>query len=351
MKSNESVPGSLMYREIQEQPKLLENLLHQNSFMMKEIIGRLEEKDLVNIQMVARGTSHHVAIFGKYLGEYYLGIPVNLMASSLINLYRRPLNLANSLTIGISQSGEAPDVIGVISKAKSQGGLTLAITNEEGSPLSQEADYSLYCQAGKEKSVPATKTYTTSMMLLAALIGEWSLDHSLMESLKSVPPIMAEVISREDEIDQYAREMRAAGEILILGRGFNYSSALETALKINETCQIHANGYSTADFLHGPIAKVKEGMPVIVYVFQGPLLKGISKTITQLRDLGADIILVTDEKSLIGDKTFYTRKRLREEVTPFISGVFGQLFSYFFSKARGYNPDNPPYLNKVTRTI
>ncbi len=351
MKSKESEPGAFMYSEIQEQPKLLENLLHQNSFMISEIIGRLREKEIVNIQIVARGTSHHVAIFGKYLGEYYLGIPVNLMASSIINLYRRPINLANSLTIGISQSGAAPDVIGVIAEAKSQGGLTLAITNEEGSPLSQETDYSLYCQAGKEKSVPATKTFTTSMMLLATLIGEWSSSHSLMETQKSVPPIMAEVISREDEIERYIREMKEAEEILVLGRGFNYPSALETALKIKETCQIHANGYSTADFLHGPIAKVKEGMPIIIYAFQGPLLKGISKTITQLREMGADIILVTDEESLIGDKTFYTAKRLREEVTPFISGVFGQLFSYYFSKAKGYNPDNPPYLNKVTRTV
>lgn len=344
--------GSLMYREIGEQPHVLERGIETHRIIWKEIVSDLKKRPMESIQLVARGTSDHVAIFTKYIGEYYLGIPVSLMASSIINLYKRPLNLFNSLTVGISQSGSAPDAIGVLREAKRQGGLTLAITNEEGSPITREATYSLFCQAGKEKSVAATKTCTASMMLLGGLIGEWAKDSSLLEELVKVPTTLEKILSKKREIERLARRFKEAKECLVLGRGFNYAAALETALKIKETSYIYAGSYSTADFLHGPIAIVNQRVPVLIFAFKGPLLAGIEETIYRLKEMQIEVLIVTDAPSLRDmDDTLYVPHDLKEEVTPFISIVIGQLFSYYLAISRGHDPDLPRYLKKVTKTL
>lgn len=344
--------GSFMRKEIGEQPLILERAIETNRPIWEKIAKELKERPIESIQIVARGTSDHVAIFAKYIGEYYLKIPVNLMASSIINLYQRPLKLSNSLTIGISQSGSAPDVIGVLKEAKRQGGLTLAITNEEESIIVNKASYSLFCQAKEEKSVAATKTCSASMMLFSGLIGAWAKSPSLLEELTKVPQTIERLIKREKEIHELATRLKESTECLVLGRGFHYASALETALKIKETSYIHAGSYSTADFLHGPIAIVDKGAPALIYAFQGPLLEGIEETINRLQEIGAEILLVTDSRSLNrAGSIFYAPHDLKEEVTPFISIVFGQIFSYCLAIIKGQDPDLPRYLKKVTKTL
>lgn len=341
-----------MYQEIREQPAQLKKLLSNNIPRLKKMAAQFQEKSISSIHVAARGTSNHVAIFSKYLAEVQLGIPVNLMAPSIINLYCCPLQLSKALTIGISQSGSAPDVIGVLQQAHGQGGVTLAITNEEDSQLSQITQHALFCGVGEEKSVAATKTCTASMMLLAGLLGAWGQDQDLIKALEMVPPALDRLMLREKEIESLVQRFKDIEEILILGRGFNYASALETALKIKETCYINASSYSTADFFHGPIAVVDQGLSVLIYAFKGPLLPGILETITCLREMGTRILLVTDEPSLLGEDTiFYIPEDLPEQVTPFFSIVFGQLFSCFLAEQRGLNPDEPRNLKKITRTL
>lgn len=341
---------SFMLNEIMVQPEAVWKTFKGNRKTITEITSLLKANPVSSIFLAARGTSDHTGIYAKYLAEYMLEIPVCLAASSIINLYQKPLQLNSVLTIAISQSGEGPDVIGVVREARRQGGLTLAITNSETSTLAKEAEYSLFCYAGEEKSVAATKTCTTSMMAIAALLQEWS---GMNGYLEQIPTAIAKTITYFEAIKAKVQPFIAAEHCVVLARGFNYSSALETALKIQETCYINARGFSTADFLHGPVAMLRQGLPVIVYAFQGPALSGIDDVLTYLGNIGTHTLLVTNEQSLLKKSSDYLfiPGEFPETITPYISVVFGQIFAYYLALAKGNNPDSPRGLKKVTQTL
>ncbi len=341
---------SLMLKEIMVQPEAVRKTLDGNRETFAKITSLLKTDPVKSVFLAARGTSNHVGIYAKYLAEYMLEIPVCMAASSIINLYHSQLKLKSALTIAISQSGEGPDVIGVVREAGRQQGLSLAITNNEASTLSREAGYSLFCFAGEEKSVAATKTCTTSMMAIAALLQEWSGKNGYLEQ---IPAVIAKIITYFETIKGKVQPFIGSDNCIVLARGFNYCSALETALKIQETCYINARGFSTADFLHGPVAMLQQGFPVIVYAFQGPSLAGIADLLTHLKNIETHTLLVTNDRSLLDKCSDYLliQEEFPEVITPYISVVFGQIFAYHLALAKGNNPDSPRGLRKVTQTL
>lgn len=341
-----------MWLEILEQPKVFEKCLIQNEKNIRTIVSILKERNIRHVIIAARGTSDHAGIYAKYLAEIKLGIPVTLAAPSIFTLYNGNLKMDDSLVIGISQSGRAADVLEVINKAKAQGALTVSITNHADSPLAQEAEFHLDCAAGVEKSVSATKTFTTQVYLLAHLIAEWAEDEALKNELSKVPEIVQKVIDNADYIKSLVQRYRFMNECFVLGRGINFPIALESALKIQETSYVRAKAYATSDFHHGPFAMIDNHMPVIIFAPEGPTLADSMEMINKLKNAGADVLVVSNNAEALskGDTSIEIPNGAGEFAVPFANAVVGQIFACSLSVLRGLNPDTPRGLSKVTIT-
>ena len=342
-----------MLKEIYEQPIVLKRCINSAMPMLKDTVQAIEKREISGIYIAARGTSDHAAIYAKYILEHETGIPVALAAPSIFTLYNRKLMLNSSIVMGISQSGKALDVYEVIKAAKKQGALTLSITNDVTSTLAEIADFHLFADAGVEKSVAATKTFTAQMMLLAQLTALWSKNKAFQEELDKVPDEIKKVIALEKSIEENVQRYRYMEDGFVLARGINYPAALESALKIQETTYVRAKGYAISDFHHGPFAMIEKGTPVILYAPDGPSLKDAKEMAEKLQSVGAELILVTNVKNEFIDvnaKFFEIPQASSDMVSPFYNVVWAQMFACKLSLAKGLNPDMPRGLNKVTVT-
>ncbi len=341
-----------MWLEISEQPKVLENCMKQNQKTIEAIVAKLKERDIRHVIIAARGTSDHAAVYAKYIIEIKLGIPVALAAPSVFTLYNKSLSMENSLVIGISQSGKAADVLEVLRSAKTQGAPTIAVTNHEDSPLAQEAEFHLFCAAGLEKSVAATKTFTSEIYLMARLVALWSEDEAFKKELSEVPGLLTKTIEGAGQIESKVERYRFMSECFVMARGVNYAVALESALKIQETTYVRAKAYATSDFHHGPFAMIDDHMPVIIYAPKGESLKDMNEMIQKLKNAGADLLIVSNDADTLalGDCTIEIPDVTNDLITPFINVVVGQMFACNLSLLRGLNPDAPRGLSKVTIT-
>ncbi len=341
-----------MQKEIHEQPNVLKQCLQSNKDFMEKVIADIKSREINNVVIAARGTSDHAAIYGKYIIEYMLGIPVSLAAPSILTMYNKELDLKHSLVIGISQSGEAEDVLEVILSAKKQNAICITITNNIDSPLAKTSGYHLHTNAGKEESVAATKTFTSQMMMLALLVAYWSDNKKMMDELNQIPKELQKVLKLEKKIIEKVQRYRYMENCFVLARGMNYPMALESALKIQETTYVHANGYAISDFHHGPFAMIAEGIPVIIFAPDGPSLDDAKEMIEKLREAGAEIILVTNDKNIdnYDDITFSIPDAESDMITPFYNVCWAQMFACHLSLAKGMNPDSPRGLKKVTIT-
>jgi glucosamine--fructose-6-phosphate aminotransferase (isomerizing) len=247
---------SHMLNEILAQPDIVARLAGEERKTAKKIAELVKSNDIRFVTIAARGTSDHAAIYGKYMLEVQNAMPVALADCSVFTLYDACLRLENTLVIGISQSGEATDVAEYLEKSKSYGALTLAITNEPGSKLTQIADFTMLCHAGKELGVAATKTYTSTLAALYLLSAAIHGDGVLIDRLSVCADRMQSALSMRDIISAKAERYRYMGSGYVMARGYNYCTALELALKLAETSYLEMAGYSAADFLHGPIAAV-----------------------------------------------------------------------------------------------
>lgn len=303
--------------------------------------------------IAARGTSDHAAAYAKYLLEVRCGIPVALAAPSVSTLYGGALKLRGAMVIGVSQSGEATDVCAVLRDAHSAGAITLAITNKADSPLADVADFVLPAMAGPEKSVAATKTYTGTLAAFYLLAGALSGSQSVAAELGTVADAMETALTSAPEIEWLAERFRFVEEMVVLGRGLNYATAMETALKLIETSYVLAKSYSSADFMHGPIALLRQGFPCMVFANNGPTLPAMLEQASHLLERKAELLVVSDNEDLLG----LARSPLRvpfglsDELAPLVYIVYGQLFAYYLARTRGFDPDKPRALNKVTRTL
>jgi glucosamine--fructose-6-phosphate aminotransferase (isomerizing) len=280
-------------------------------------------------------------------------LQVALATPSLFSIYKRPPRFGNALVLGISQSGKSPDIVSVIDEAAKQGALTLAITNTPGSDLSQAAAHTIDMHAGLEQSVAATKTYTTSLATIAMLSAAAAGNQEMKEQLQELPRLAGQTLSALDqEIGRLAERYRYMRVCVVIGRGFNYATAFEIALKIKELNYVMAEPYSSADFLHGPVAVVEDAFPTIIIAPSGVMLPEMSGFIQNLKDRGAETIVISDDASTLemARTPFALPLSVPEWLSPLTSILPGQLFAMHLANVRDYDVDHPRGLRKVTET-
>src|SRR5438132_251140 len=241
----QSRPGGRthMLDEIQEQPAALRRVLSSALDPVREVALEVQQRDVDVVILAARGTSDHAALYAQYLFQYLNGIPVALATPSIITLYGAQLRLQRALVIGVSQSGEGPDVVEVVAQARAAGALTVGVTNQEHSALAAAAHHTLFCAAGPERSVAATKTYTTTCAILAQLAAMLPGGEALHGPLDHLPELVAEALRGEATVGRLVERYVHVRDCVVLGRGFQYSTARETALKLAETCYVVATPF------------------------------------------------------------------------------------------------------------
>src|SRR5579884_2857747 len=362
-----------MLDEIQEQPEALRRALTGTIDAVRQVALLAQQRGVDMIILAARGTSDHAAIYAQYLFQYLNGIPVALATPSLYTLYGASPRLSHALVIGISQSGESTDIVEVVARSREAGALTVGITNQEGSGLSTTAEYTLLCHAGLERSVAATKTYTTTCAVLAMVSAFLPGGEPLRDGLQRIPDLVAAALKSEPGIACVAERYVHAHDCVVLGRVFQYSTARDTALKLEETCYVVSTPFSSADFKHGPAALIERGLPVILFAPPGRTVDESLELLQLLHERGADCMVITEEERLLeaatnsillklpaieggeaqqtGAATRNANINVAELLAPIAYMVPGQLFAQYVALAKGLNPDQPRGLTKVTRTL
>jgi glutamine---fructose-6-phosphate transaminase (isomerizing) len=348
-------PGKIMLSEIQEQPEAIARLLDREYLPVWEMAKSWRETPPRFIFIAARGTSDHAALFAKYLFETMNGIPVGLASPSIASIYRAKVNMEGALIVGISQSGEAADVISVLQSAKRAGVDTLAITNAGSSKLAAAAHQVILLHAHPEKAVAATKTFTNtlaSLVLLSAAIGD---NTRLLAQLQRVPQLIEAVIKDAAQIQEKVERFRYLEECVVLGRGYNLANSYELALKLRETCYVRAQAYASPDFLHGPIAILEKGYPVIAFANKGVTLFSVLDVILQAKARGAEVVVIGNAPEALASAdvafTVNVKQTVPEVISPLPAIVAGQFFSETLSVLKGIDPDKPRGLHKVTVTL
>lgn len=341
-----------MWKEILEQPEALQRCFEKNAQVIGEIVRTVKNRNIDQVVLAARGTSDHAAVYGKYVIELLLGIPVSLAASSIFTVYHGKMNLGNCLVIGISQSGKAADVLNVLRGAKSSGAVTVGITNNADSEIAREPEFFLSCEAGIEKSVAATKTFSTQIFLLASLAAEWAENREARNEIYSMPGRISAVYDVAGEIQSKVERYRFMNECFVLARGINYAVSLETALKIQETTYVRAKAFATSDFQHGPIAMIGRDIPVLIFAPDGPSLRDVSSMVNKLGSEHIEMIIVSNRKDMLdlGTTSFSIPATANDIVSPFYNVVVAQMFACRLALSKGLDPDNPRGLKKVTVT-
>jgi glucosamine--fructose-6-phosphate aminotransferase (isomerizing) len=334
--------------EIREQPAVIARAVDAN----RETAGRVA--DLVagctHAVIGARGTSDNAARYAQYAWGTRNGLSVGLTTPSLFSIYDRPPALTDALVVGISQSGQSPDIVSVLEEARSQGRPTVAITNDPGSPLAATADVIVELVAGEERAVAATKTYTSTLAVIALIS---TAIHPDAEGLDALPASVTAVLEIEAAIEAAARKFVDIEHCAVLGRGFNHATAFELALKLQELTQVVAQPFSTADFLHGPVAVVEPGYPILAVSMRGPAHSEVSEVLERAAASGARLLTISDDPGLsaLEGSHITLAGDLDEWLTPVPAIVAGQLFAYHLTRAKGLDPEQPRGLNKVTRTV
>jgi len=340
--------GTHLDREIREQPAALERLLAGHVSEVAAIARALRRRELGYALVAARGSSDNAARYAQYLFGERLGLPVALAAPSLESLYGAAAvpRHGDGLVIGISQSGRSPDVVGVLAAARAAGAPTVAITNDADSPLARAADFLLELDVGPERSVAATKTYTASLAALAALVTELRDDDRDRAALPRVPALIQRALddafATVEALDQHAR----APHVLTVSRGYNYATAMEIALKVRELTATVAEGFSSADLMHGPIAAIAPGTPAVVLAARGKALSSVLETADALRQRGAQPILIAEPPNA----DLPLPPGLPEWLSPLVAVVPGQVLALRRAVVGGHAIDQPAGLTKVTET-
>ena len=343
---------SLMLAEIAQQPDVIARTIEREGPRIAAYAAHLQARPPRMIVMVARGSSDNAALFGRYLIEMSTGIPVSMAAPSIHTLYRRRLDLRDTLVIGVSQSGEGVDINMVLESAKKSGASTLAITNEAKSTMAGLADETFVIQAGRERSVAATKTYTGQLLLFHLLAKSLSPSLAQLE-VERLPELAAQSLTLQPEIAALVERYAYLDRCVVVGRGLQYANAYEFSIKLMETCYIVAERFSGADFLHGPIALVEPRFPVFVLAQPGPTLKGSRELLTRLKGLGAETLVVSSEESIckLATRAIRIPSKIEETLTAIPYIIPAQLFAGLLAATRGLSPDQPRSLTKVTRTV
>lgn len=339
-----------LWDEIFSQPKVLSEILSNHRSEAEDVARWINRQDFAYIVIAARGTSDNAARYSQYLWGSQNRLSVALTTPSLFGLYQSPPSLEQALVVGISQSGESPDLIAVLDEARRQHRPTLAITNNANSPMAAAADLTLDIRAGTEAAVAATKSYTCQLLAIALISAGLARSADLGDAIDQVVPAISTILADPSPLEEAAKAIAPAQRCAVIGRGLHLATAHEWALKITELAYLVAQPFSAADFRHGPIALIEPGLPVLAVATSGPLFDDVAALITQTRRSGARVIAISDRPDCPADHLLALPAGTPEWLSPLPAIVAAQLFTYYLTRARGYDPDQPRGLQKVTLT-
>ena len=341
-----------LYREIHEQPAVLSQLLQQERLAIQRLADEVKQRQVDYVLIAARGTSDNAGRYAQYLLGANNRLVVALATPSLFSIYNQPPRLGNALVLGISQSGKSPDIVAVLSEARRQGALTAAFTNTPASDLAQEADHVIELHAGPERAVAATKTYICELAAIALFSASLSGEPDRLKSLERIPEIVAETLGMEELISRIVQRYRYMRDCVVIGRGYNYATAFEIALKMKELTYTFIEAYSSADFLHGPLAVIEHGFPAINIAPSGAMLPEMQRFMQTLKQRDAEVLAISDDLTTLklADIPLRLPVSVPEWLSPITAVIPGQLLSLHLASIRNYDPDRPRGLLKVTET-
>lgn len=341
--------GATMLAEIGEQPTSMARLLADGLAEIRSVAAHIAASSTRFVLLAARGTSDHAALYAKYLLETRLGLPVGLVSPSTLTVFGATPDFRDVLWIAVSQSGGSPDLVESTTRARECGAQTLAVTNVADSPLNRAAELSIDVLAGPEKAVAATKSYTSELMALFLLVDAWSGGDASPALL--VPERAQQVIDR-DEAARVAGRYRFVDRIVLTGRGYAYPTAREAALKLMETSYLSAHAFSSADLMHGPLAMIDEDRPVVAVVPHGLGGQAMLPVLQRLGERDADVLVVGDSSLATNPaESIWLPGDVDETVAPMLQIIPLQQLAATMAVARGYDPDAPRGLRKVTETL
>jgi glutamine---fructose-6-phosphate transaminase (isomerizing) len=341
----------MMLQEVREVPRVVKRLLEANHETASKLAITLRERSPTFALTVARGSSDHASGFIKYALETQLGLVTASATPSTVTIYGAKPRLEHALVIAVSQSGQSPDVVGVLEQARASGAITVALVNARDSPLEAASEFVLPMQAGPERAVAATKSFVLSLVAPLQVIAAFKGDGELTQALEALPANLELALQAEAIARDRAERYRYAETMITLGRGVHFPLALETALKLKETCRLHAEAFSAAEFAHGPIILAESGLPVLAFQSRDAA-HGTQDLYRDLAARGAELILIgdatVDVPASVRLQTPSTGHFLTDPIPAILAAY---LFAGHVSLARGLNPDVPRSLSKVTRTL
>jgi glucosamine--fructose-6-phosphate aminotransferase (isomerizing) len=338
--------STLMYREAEESSACVRRQLQLDPARVTEIAARLRTLAPRAVITCARGSSDHAATFARYLIETQLGLLTSSASPSLSSVYQVRQDLSQCLFLAISQSGRSPDLLAAVDAAKAAGAVVLALVNVEDSPLAERADYFLPLRAGPEKSVAATKSYIGSLAAIIHLVARWSGNGALLEALLGAPTLLQ--LAWQLDWQALVVRLTPAQHLLVLGRGLGLGIAQEIALKLKETCALHAEAFSSAEVRHGPMALVGPAVPVLLLTQEDETQPGLEQLAQELAAHSIPVLMAgaaaagVIELPTIGSSA---------AIEPLLWVQSFYRAAVQISLARGLDPDRPPHLRKVTETL
>jgi glutamine---fructose-6-phosphate transaminase (isomerizing) len=339
--------------EILEQPEVLARLLENQRETIWSVARSVRARGCSGVFLAARGSSDNAGLYAKYLWGAYNRLPVALAAPSLFTLYASPPTIKDMLVVGISQSGQSPDIVSVIREGRAQGALTLAITNDTRSPIADAAECVVDTCAGPERAVAATKSYTAQLMVVAMLSVALEDRPDRLGPLGRVPDLVRDTLSADSVIESLVERYLSMSRCVVLGRGYNFATAYEWALKLKELAHVAAEPYSSADFQHGPTAMVSPGLPVLAVAPEGAIFEDVMSLLkTLVSEQGVELVAISNREEALSIASAPLRlpSELPEWLSPLVSVVPAQLFCYHLTRAKGFDTENPRRLSKVTKT-
>ena len=327
-----------MALEATEAPQRIAEQLAANAATVQQVVEQIRQRSPKFVYMVGRGSSDHAGVFAKYLIEIEVGLPVAAAAPSIASVYNKSLQLADALVLVISQSGRSPDILAQVEMAKRSGAMVVALVNDTTSPLAEQAHYTLPLHVGAEKAVAATKSYLATLSAILQLVSVWSGNQALQQAVQQLPQSLQAAIDLPQQLTAQALENVA--HLVVLGRGLGYAISREIALKLKEVCGIHAEAFSSAEFLHGPVTLVKNQFAIVDVTIEDESLSAHRSQIEDVRSRGAAIVQL-HHRGVNADA----------RVLPLLVLQRFYLDVEVVARSRGINPDAPPGLNKVTKTV
>jgi glucosamine--fructose-6-phosphate aminotransferase (isomerizing) len=336
-----------MRMEVEEIPDATRRLLQDSADQLKAAGAALKAKQPAMVATIARGSSDHASAFLKYSIELVAGIPVASIGPSIVSIYGRELKFDGCAAIAISQSGKSPDGVAMEQSARRNGALCIALTNTPDSPLAQSADLAVDLRAGVETSVAATKTFVSSVVAGLSVLGHWTGDNALLASLEALPDAFGRSVTQD--WTPLMAGLKGRDSLYVLGRGPALAIAQESALKFKETCGIHAEAYSAAEVLHGPARIVEQGFPVLALASRDAGEAGVAEIADRLTRQGANVFATTERVTQATRLPFVGTGHPITDALPLIVSFYA--FVEMLSRYRGFDPDHPPHLKKVTETL